>query len=510
MNKIVFKSENITLAEIASVATLHKNAIKLGFLSSLGERFLQQMYLVISRGKASFLVLALDEGQVVGFVSAAHSKGLIWGVLFKKCFFPLIFVLLPKIFSISNIKKIIDILAYSFHPSEKKDSGLSEELLSLAVDEKYCGQGIARGLFEQLTRLFQEQGVRKFKIVVGEALIPAQRFYEKMGAQRHGKLELHRGEISWVYIYDVEYLGKGAGNKSDYNHRFSALFQRIGQKSIILDNVLWTSYQKMVVPVGPVLCNYAITSDKYRDDLLGFFKNSVLIRAGCGFVETPDDWYSVLCDRPIDLSVLSSKYRSEMRRGLRNCDVRRVDVNFMVEHAWPVFSSAFKRYRNDSLKMSKKQFRRSILLTDGFEDIIHYWGVFEKKTGRLIAYAQNYLFEKIEVNYWTIKFYPQFLRLYSSYALFYEMNRYYLEEEKFAYVNDGFRSLLHETNIQNYLISKFSFRKQPVGLQIHYRPFVGKSVSLTYPYRNLLGKLCQPLDALYKLEEINRVKEHVS
>ena len=156
------------------------------------------------------------------------------------------------------------------------------------------------------------------------------------------------------------------------------------------------------------------------------------------------------------------------------------------------------------MRISKDQFRQNIISTDGFEDIIHYWGVFEKETDRFIAYAQNYLYDKIEANYWIIRFHPDFLRLYPSYALFYEMNKYYLSEEKFVYVNGGFRSLLHQTNIQEYLVGKFLFRKQAIGLKIHYRPLVNKYMSLTYPYRNLLGRLYQPLAALYKLEEINR------
>lgn len=287
-------------------------------------------------------------------------------------------------------------------------------------------------------------------------------------------------------------------------HRFQELFQKLGRKTFLLEDTLWIAYQKMVVPVGPASYDYAPASDKHQNDLLKYFKDCALIRAGSGFVPAPDRWYCVLCDQPFDLSALSDNTRSKVRRGLKNCAVRRVDVTFLAEHAWHVFVSAFGRYQNVRLRVSEDQFRRNMMLTEGFEDIIHHWGVFEKETDRLIGYAQNYLYDKVEVNYSIIKFHPDFLRLYPSYALFYEMNQYYLGEQKFSCVNDGFRSLLHETNIQDFLIKKFFFKKQPVGLKIRYRPIFGGCVSATYPFRHFLGRLSQPLAALYKLEEINR------
>ena len=290
----------------------------------------------------------------------------------------------------------------------------------------------------------------------------------------------------------------------DSVHRYQALFQRMEQKAILLNDVLWTSYQRMIVPVGPVSYDYAIPSGKSLNDLRRFFKECILIRAGSGFVKTPDTWHCVLCERPVDLSALSENTRSKVRRGLKNCIVRRIDTHAMEAEAWPVYSAAFTRYKNPMSMEKEQRFKREIVMAEGFEDIIHYWGVFEKQTGRLIAYSLNYLYDKAEVNYRTIIFHPDYLRLYPSYALFYEMNKYYLEEQKFSYVNDGFRSLLHETNIQDFLVTKFFFKKQPVGLKIYYRPIAGMCIAATYPARHFFGKLSRPLTALYKLEEINR------
>lgn len=297
---------------------------------------------------------------------------------------------------------------------------------------------------------------------------------------------------------------------SDYIHKYSALFKKIGQPSIILDGVLWTTYQRMIVPVGPVNFDYAKNAEDNRDKLLNVFKDCILIRAGSGFISESDAWYSVICDRFSDLDALSLKSRAQVRRGLRKCRVERIDTRFLAEHGWPVYSAAFRRYKNTRLSDNERQFKAKILQTEGFEDILHYWGVFEKQSDRFIAYAENYLYDKTEVNYWTISFHPDFLRLNLSNALLYEMNKYYLKDEGFSFVNNGFRNLLHKTGIQDYLINKFLYKKQPVGLKIHYRPVVGKCLSMTYPYRNVLGATYAPLRALYKLEEIRRSLDGMS
>ncbi|MFH1799980.1 MAG: GNAT family N-acetyltransferase, partial [Candidatus Omnitrophota bacterium] len=470
-----------------------------------GLDFLRALYDVLSKNDAGILIVALQDQKVAGFISGAISIKPVYKSLIKNNWFLLFRVLLPKIFSKGKLRKIIDLGAYFFRSGGKREDSPSAELLSLVVDEKYQRTDIAKALFDQLGAAFLAKGIWRFKIVVGNALIPAKQFYEKIGAQKYANAEIHKGEASTVYLFDSTGRGICWTGKPDWIRRYSAFLQRAGQKSILIDGVLWTDYQRMIVPVGPVSCDYVMPLGKSRDDLFHFFKKCILIRAGSGFVVVPDAWYCIFNDTHIPIEKMISKEgRSKVRQGLQNCMVRRIDMNVMEKEAWSVYSAAFKRYRNPESMETENQFKRDIMNTVEFEDIIHHWGVFEKRTGRLIAYAQNYIYEKTEVYYWTIRFDPDFLGLYPSYALFYEMNRYYLNEEKFAYVNDGFRCLLHETNIQDFLIHKMHFKKKPIGLKIHYRPFIGKCMSATYPFRRLLGKLSQPLAALYKLEEINR------
>ena len=51
------------------------------------------------------------------------------------------------------------------------------------------------------------------------------------------------------------------------------------------------------------------------------------------------------------------------------------------------------------------------------------------------------------------------------------MNKYYLNENNFKYVNNGTRSISHQTNIHDFLIDKFKFRKAYCKMEIEYAPF---------------------------------------
>jgi hypothetical protein len=69
------------------------------------------------------------------------------------------------------------------------------------------------------------------------------------------------------------------------------------------------------------------------------------------------------------------------------------------------------------------------------------------------------------------------------------MNKYYLDEKEFDYVNDGARNISHETNIQEFLIKKFKFRKAYCKLNIIYNSRIGFLVKSLYPFRSPLKLL---------------------
>ena len=77
------------------------------------------------------------------------------------------------------------------------------ELLSIVVNETYRGKGISQKLFARLVEEFKKRGSEQFKVTVGSNVKPACRFYEKMGGILHAEIEVHKGEKSRVYVWEI-------------------------------------------------------------------------------------------------------------------------------------------------------------------------------------------------------------------------------------------------------------------------------------------------------------------
>lgn len=190
-------------------------------------------------------------------------------------------------------------------------------------------------------------------------------------------------------------------------------------------------------------------------------------------------WY-IICDNIIELSDYSRNTRSKINRGLKQCEVRIVDNEILVKYGYEVYIAAFRNYKTYLKPKTQKEFVKEI---EENESDWEFWGVFYN--GKIIAYSKN----KLVVDYCeyaSIKFHPDYLKYYPSYALFYRMNKYYLKENNFKYINDGSRSISHLTNIQDFLIQKFKFRKAYCKLHILYNCKTRIFVNLLFPFRKII------------------------
>ena len=81
-------------------------------------------------------------------------------------------------------------------------------------------------------------------------------------------------------------------------------------------------------------------------------------------------------------------------------------------------------------------------------------------------------------------------------------------KKKIKYVNDGARSIAHDTNIQEFLIKKFKFRKAYCKLNVIYRWDVGIAVKILYPFKSSIdkfnNKVFNKLSVLLRQEYIRR------
>ena len=157
------------------------------------------MYRAIDEASGSVLLVEERDGRVAGFVAGAHGMGPIYRRMLRRPF-RLGGALLPSLFRPSRIRRIVDILGYGREPSQGEPLPVAE-LLSIAVAPEARGSGIAEALYQRLAAHFRQRGTMAFKITVGDALAPAHRFYTKMGAVPAGRIEVHAGQGSTVYVH---------------------------------------------------------------------------------------------------------------------------------------------------------------------------------------------------------------------------------------------------------------------------------------------------------------------
>jgi ribosomal protein S18 acetylase RimI-like enzyme len=194
------KIRKLRLVEVDQVAKLHQTYIGRGFLSTLGSNFLARLYGSMLASENTFCIVACDGPHIAGFVSGSKHVAVFYKQFILSNFISVGVILLPKIFSLTTVKKIVETLLY---PLKKKLDLPDAELLSIVVDEPYRGQGVSRELFHALVYEFASRSINHFKIVVGDHLTAACRFYEQMGCVLHSELEVHVGEKSRIYVWGI-------------------------------------------------------------------------------------------------------------------------------------------------------------------------------------------------------------------------------------------------------------------------------------------------------------------
>ncbi len=285
-----------------------------------------------------------------------------------------------------------------------------------------------------------------------------------------------------------------------YFERYKEYYRQKNVKCEVINDKLWRIYAKMVIPIGPSDYSYNLTKIEAKK-ILNQFPNALLIRWQEELTnQTEGEWYSVICKKNYEIGDYSTKNRNIIRKGLKNFEYKIIAPEVIYNYGYEVYCSAFKNYQTKTPVIKEDEYKKEIKITAEFNDIIEYWGIFYNE--KLIGYASNLLYDNIEVNYSTIKINPEYSKFSPSYAFFYSMNQYYLKSKKFQYVNDGFRSLSHESNIQDFLIEKFFFEKKYKKLKVVYKPALNFFLKISKPFGKMIKRFYPQVEPIYKLDNI--------
>lgn len=192
-------------------------------------------------------------------------------------------------------------------------------------------------------------------------------------------------------------------------------------------------------------------------------------------------WY-VIKDSFNGMQDVPSKYRARVRKALETFEIRQITRDELFVNGYEVFIKAADSYRVKAKSLTFEEVKKRVMHEDGYE----FWGCIHKNSGRLAAIAINQVVDNT-VDYQIMKFHPDFYAKYHpSYGLIYEMNRYYLEERKVLFVNDGARSITDHSQIQSFLMQKFGFRKAYCDLEVTYNWWMGIIVKVLFPFRKMI------------------------
>jgi hypothetical protein len=271
----------------------------------------------------------------------------------------------------------------------------------------------------------------------------------------------------------------------------------------VVDGVLWLEENRMIFPFGPAALPYLLPRQRARQ-MLSRSPTAVLLRTTDGFHPegAVSEWYAVICRKFLDLAECNSKNRSQIKKGLERCVVEKVDAGHIADHAYDCHVAARQRYAKSgsSSAQPRATFRAHALLAQDFADVIDHWAVYHE--GIVVGYAEVIRFGKIEAAYSAITYHPEFFKkCLPSHALVYTMNKYYLVDQCFEYVKNGFRAVWHPTGFQQFLAEHFLFERAHTNLYLHYRPWLSLVMSLPGPVKRLLTRLSGGFAALCKLDE---------
>lgn len=244
---------------------------------------------------------------------------------------------------------------------------------------------------------------------------------------------------------------------------------------------IWRKYNGALIPDTPPHIDIDVTGieEKIKEE------DAYFARWTSNFDQEEDaDFWYVIQDKALDMNDYTAKYRTQIRRSLKRCNVKKINKNEIINFGYTSYISAFKSYNTFLSPLSEEDFVNALLtLGNDWE----FWGIYNLD-GLMIGYSQNRIVNDY-CDYSTTKFHPDYLKLRPSEALIYTMNQHYLNERNFRYVNDGARSISHKTNIQSYLIQKFKFRKAYCKLNIVYSKKIEVLINIIYPMRSLIRYL---------------------
>jgi ribosomal protein S18 acetylase RimI-like enzyme len=195
-----------------ALAELHAAEISGGFLTSLGLPVLERLYRAIHGSRDAFIVVAEEQGRVVGFLCASIVTKKVYRHVLLTAWPTLLPVLARKLANWGTVRRCWETLRY---PDKSPAPELpNAEILNFCVAARRQGAGVGRALFAAMEQEYCRRRVARIRIVTGAQQLSAIRFYEKIGARPAGNLEVHAAVKSRLFVHAIRDCQSAPGVES--------------------------------------------------------------------------------------------------------------------------------------------------------------------------------------------------------------------------------------------------------------------------------------------------------
>ena len=196
----VSKKENNVIKQVVYI---HLDTFRGFFLTFMGKGFLKQMYRAYTRHGSSKLLIAEEEGRVVGFLAYSGNLSELYKFMLKKQLFAFAwyslwaFIRKPKIF--------MRLVRAFLKPSESVRKEKYVKLTSIGIDPANKSKGVGSMLIDEMKKLVDFSDYRYISLETdANDNEVANKFYLKNGFELVGQYQTKEGRKMNEYRYHKE------------------------------------------------------------------------------------------------------------------------------------------------------------------------------------------------------------------------------------------------------------------------------------------------------------------
>jgi len=184
--------------DAAAIARLHREGLPESFLPVLGDGFLRHVYRALATDPDAVSLVADNGEGVVGFAAGALSVGAFYRRFALRHGVAALASAAPRLVRPDVLRRLTETARYPRQVGDLPEA----ELLAIAVAPGARSGGVGRALARGVVDGLAARGADRVKVVAAQDNDGATSFYARLGFTKLGRITVHRGRSSDVWVID--------------------------------------------------------------------------------------------------------------------------------------------------------------------------------------------------------------------------------------------------------------------------------------------------------------------